>query len=43
MVKIKQIWKEELKFVSKTNELKLVEERKDKEVRVEQNECVAYT
>ena len=42
MVKIKQIWKEELKFVSKTNELKL-EERKDKEVRVEQNECVAYT
>ena len=42
MVKRKQIWKEELKFVSKTNELKL-EERKDKEVRVEQNECVAYT
>ena len=42
MVKIKQIWKEELKFVSKTNELKL-EERKGKEVRVEQNECVAYT
>ena len=42
MVKIKQIRKGKLKFVSKTNELKLNERKGEKE-RVEHNVCVAYT